>query len=614
MIRRDSVEHDAQRRPRLRHSRLRLLASVIVIAAFGGGCATTGPLEWIQNGMKVGPNYCRPAAPVSDAWISADDRRLENRHLGEWWQVFQDPALDRLIETAYGQNLNLRTLGTRVLEARLQRAITAGSLFPQSQQAAGQYSRVGLSHNTFNNPAVFSTLSPTPLPPGTLLGNFYSDWSAGFNLSWELDFWGRLRRNLESADARLDASVENYDDALVTLLADVATNYVQYRVSQQRIKIARDNVRIQEGVQALAAERFRVGTATELDVKQATTVLEATRASVPALEIVLGQANDQLCILLGMSPRDLSRELGSGVDLGVNPVPNTPTWVAAGIPADLVRRRPDVRSAERQIAAQCAQIGVAEADLYPAISINGTLGYEAAYLPTLFESSSLMGAVTPGFRWNILNYGRISDNVRLQEARTQELISAYQNRVLAAAREAQTALRGFLRSQEQAADLARSVEAAVGATQLGVKQYTAGVVAFNTVFQLETAQVQQQDQLALSQGSVALNLITAYRALGGGWEIRVRPGAAGAGLAEAGLTSPPVHADHGPETVAPPAVPQAVPGPAPNFVSNGAPKGTVPFLWPGTAPGVVATKIGTVPVPPPLTPPVTAPTPPPPGV
>ena len=502
---------------------LHALAEIGFVASFLflSGCMTS-PGEWARNGFKVGPNYKRPPALVANEWIDAKDPAVQRRLLDQWWHVFQDPKLDWLIETAYRQSPNLRVAGMRVLQARAQQAIAVGNFFPQTQQMEGQYSRVAVSHNTFNNPSALAGA----LPPGTrappLVGNYYADWSAGFNLSWELDFWGRFRRAIESANANLDASAANYDAALVTLLADVATNYVQYRVAQQRIKIARDNVRIQEGVVALAEQRFNVGTATRLDVEQARTILEQTRSAIPALQIALGQANDQLCTLLGVPPRDLGPELGDGTALGADPMANVPAWVATGIPADLLRRRPDIRSAERQVAVQSALIGVAEADLYPTISIDGTLGWEAADLNKLFDSKSFFGALSPGFRWNVLNYGRIENNVRLQQARTQELIAAYQNQVLTAAQEVQTSLRAFLRTREQVDALSRSVKAAVAATELGVGQYRGGTVNFTPVFQFQTSQVSVQDQLAVAQGNVALSLINVYRALGGGWEIRTR--------------------------------------------------------------------------------------------
>jgi NodT family efflux transporter outer membrane factor (OMF) lipoprotein len=498
-----------------------------------GGCVTTSPLQWVENGFKVGPNYCRPPAPVAPNWIEANDPRVQRRRLEDWWNVFQDPVLNSLIASAYRQNLNLRVVGTRVLQARAQQAIAAGNIFPQTQQMTGSYERVNLSRNMANNPAALNTgLAALPgssrafaaIPPGEIPTSFYSDWTAGFNMSWELDFWGRFRRAIESANASLDASVENYDDALVTLLADVATNYVKYRVAQQRIKIARTNVRIQERLVALAERQQKVGTLTSVDVDQLRTLLEQTRSTIPALQITLGQANDSLCVLLGIPPRDLERDLGPGPELGSDPVPNTPTWVAADIPADLLRQRPDVRSAERQVAAQSAQIGVAEADLYPTFFINGTLGWEAQDISKLFESSSFFGTIVPQFRWNILNYGRIVNNVHLQDAHTQELIAAYQERVLTAAREVQTALRGFLRSQEQAADLARSSAAAAAATRTEEQLYYDIKADVNRLFTLETSQVQQQDQVAVAQGNIALNLIDVYRALGGGWEIRCQDG------------------------------------------------------------------------------------------
>ena len=323
----------------------------------------------------------------------------------------------------------------------------------------------------------------------------------------------------------------------MTLLADVATNYVQYRVAQQRIKIARDNVRIQEGLLALAEEQIRVGTTTGSTWNKLRTLLEQTRSTIPALQIALGQANDRLCILLGEPPHDLEPELGPGPELGSLPMPNTPAWVAAGIPADLLRRRPDVRSAERQVAAQSAQIGVAEADLYPTISINGTSAGMPQDLTKLFETKSFIGSITPSFRWNILNYGRILNNVHLQEARTQELIATYQNTVLTAAQEVQTPLRGFLRSQEQAEDLGPQRRGRQRRPPSSGSSSTAPASSISTGCSIwRTTQVQQQDQLAVAAGNIALNLINVYRALGGGWELRLqnRPAATGAPRPEHG--------------------------------------------------------------------------------
>jgi NodT family efflux transporter outer membrane factor (OMF) lipoprotein len=521
--------HAARLIPRLRLPCWVALAGLVCAIFLNSGCVTTGPLEYIRNGFKVGPNYNRPPAPVAPEWIQANDSSVQNRQLQDWWGVFNDPTLNALIDTAYGQNLTLRIVGTRVLQARAQQAIAVGNIFPQTQEATGQYERVGLSHNTFNNPSAFGTLSPTPIPPGALIGNFYSDWTAGFNLSWELDFWGRYRRAIESNNANLDASVENFDSALVTLLADIATNYVQYRVAQQRIKIARDNIQTQAKLVAIVEQQKKVGTATSLDVEQLRTLLEQTRSTVPFLQIALGQANDNLCVLLGIPPRDLGPELGPGPEPGSDPMPNVPPWVAAGIPADLLRRRPDIRSAERQVAAQSAQIGVAEADLYPAIFITGTIGYEAFDLSKLFTSPSFFGTIAPNFKWNILNYGRIVNNVHLQEAKTQELIATYQNQVLTAAQQVQTALRGFLLSREQVENLTRSVKAAEAATKVEEKLFYDLKADVNRLFTLENSQVQQQDNLAVAQGNIALNLINVYRALGGGWELRTQKESYGQG-------------------------------------------------------------------------------------
>jgi len=457
-------------------------------------------MDYVHNGFKVGPNYCRPPAPVAEEWIQAKDPRTQGPppRDGDWWEVFQDPLLNSLVVRAYQQNPSLRSIGTRVLQARAEQAIAMGNIFPQSQEVVGTY------------------------PTGTFAGNSFHFDFTGFNLNWELDFWGKYRRQVESANAALDASVESYDDALVTLLADLATNYVEYRITQLRIKIAFDNLRVQERLVAISQQQQRVGTAAEIDVRQLRTLMKQTQASIPALRSTLGLANDRLCILLGEPPRDLEPELGSGPDLGSLPMPRTPQSVAAGIPADLLRRRPDVRNAERLVAAQNPQIGVAQSDLYPSISISTVLGDLDTKLSPLPSSSGFLGFVQPTFAWNLLNYGRLANNVHRQEAKTQELIAACQNRVLVAAQEVQTALRAFLDSQEQAEALAGSAADATAAAQIGEDLFNKVRAEVNRLFILESTRLQTQDQLAVAQGDIALNLINVYRALGGGWQLRTQ--------------------------------------------------------------------------------------------
>jgi NodT family efflux transporter outer membrane factor (OMF) lipoprotein len=478
-----------------------LLAVVLVPGCCwvpGGRCR-----DWWCNGWKVGPNYSRPAAPVASTWIDYADPRVksEEQQLSQWWTIFNDATLDALIQTAYQQNLTLRTAGARILAARAQLGIATGNLFPQSQSAFADYARVKLSQNVANPPAIA----------------WFSDWDAGLSASWELDFWGRYRRAIEAADAELDASVEDYDDVLVVLLSDVAANYVQYRTFEQRLTYARANVEIQQKSYQLATDKFEGGATTERDTHQARQVLEQTEALIPFLEIGKRQAANRLCVLLGMPPTDLEAMLGAGTG-----VPVTPADVVVGVPADLIRRRPDVRRAERQVAAQSARIGVAVSDLFPHFSLVGTIGVEAEQFGDLFRTpGSMIGEISPGVRWDILNYGRLVNNVRVQDARFQELAYAYQDRILNAGREVEDAMIVFLRSQEQAQHLSGSVDAAVRTVEITKEQYTQGEVDYTPVFLFESILTEQQDQLAVAQGDIALGLIAVYRALGGGWQIRL---------------------------------------------------------------------------------------------
>ena len=402
---------DAPTKPRGATQTPLALAMLAVSSLAFAGCITTGPHQWLQNGLKVGPEYGTPPAPVATDWIQAGDPRVQPTRLpdGNWWNLFNDPTLTALFNLAYEQNPNIRAVGARVLEARAGQAISVGNLLAAVAASNRQLQpRQPELEHAGDQPARQVASAGFNLS--------FSNWFYGFNLSWELDLWGRLRRNVESSNASLDASVEDYDAALVTLFADVASSYVQYRVAQQRIKIAQDNVRIQEGVLSLAS-----GEIPRRHHDQAGRRASADRTRADPLD------DPRACRSFSARPttrcapwwafrRGTSRPIWGLVPRWeVHQFRTLPDWVAAGIPADLLRRRPDVRSAERQVAAQSAQIGVAEADLYPTIFINGTIGWDAENFSQAFSNKSVLGLLTPGFRWNILNYGRIVNNVRLQE-------------------------------------------------------------------------------------------------------------------------------------------------------------------------------------------------------
>lgn len=470
-------------------------------------CGCTSIRDYVHNGFKVGPNYEKPPAPVERTWIDADDVRIrtesDDLSLSKWWTVFNDPTLDSLICLAYQQNLTLREASFRVLQARGQLGIAVGNLFPQIQQMTGSYTRNAISRATANTNTFTSGK------------RWFQQWNYGFNLGWEIDFWGRLRRAVEASEATLDASVEDYDDVLVTLLGDVATNYIQLRTFEQRIVYTKSNVEIQRETLKIVEGGVKAGTLNELDLDQARSTLEQTEAEIPELEIALRLVNNQLCILLGIPPEDLHAKLGTG------PIPTAPIEVAAGIPAELLRRRPDIRRAERQAAAQSALIGFTEAEFYPHISFNGTMGWSAERLKNLVHEQSIAGNLGPAFTWNILNYGRILNDVRVQDARFQELVAAYQNAVLSAQREVENGLVTFTRAQQRAKLQGQSVNDAEKAVKIALAQYTAGVIDLTRVTLLQQTLVQQQDVLAQAQGEIGLGLVQVFEALGGGWQIRL---------------------------------------------------------------------------------------------
>jgi NodT family efflux transporter outer membrane factor (OMF) lipoprotein len=473
-------------------------------AAFLPGNISLAQRGYFKNDCKVGPEYCRPAAPVAPGWIDEGNPRVKVWAQREqlWWIALGDPTLNSLIQSAYAQNLTLRAAGMRVLVARAQRNFAAGNLFPQFQQGFGGYDRIAESLEVANR--------------SVPRDRFFDNWILGGQLLWELDFWGQFRRNLTAADARLDARIEDYDDVLVILVSDVASAYIDYRTFEQRLTYARQNLGIQEESARLATLKVDAGVKeSDLDLAQAKSDLAAIKSLIPDLELGRRQAMNRLSVLLGMPPSDIAQLLGE------RPIPLPPPELALGIPADLLRQRPDIRSAERELAAQCEQIGIAVAQLYPHISISGTIFVEADKFSNLFTSDSWGGAVGPHFRWDILNYGRLAANIRLQQARFNELIYDYQHRVLLANEEVENAIAAYLYSHQRVKALQEGTAVSSEAVQIGSTRYSDGVSDFNRLSNLQIELAQQQDALAFSQGQVARSWVDVYRSLGGGWQIRL---------------------------------------------------------------------------------------------
>jgi NodT family efflux transporter outer membrane factor (OMF) lipoprotein len=474
---------------------------------FGRAAALALPLA--AGGCMVGPNYRSPPVSVAAKFLEAGNPSVETRReeYRDWWNVFHDPVLDRLIRVAYNQNLSLLAAGTRVLQARAELGVAIGGFYPQSQQAT--------SSLIYDRP---SHADPTA-PLQTQVSGFWRA-TLGASLDWELDFWGKFRRAIQSADAAYLGSIASYDDVLVTLLGDVATTYIGIRTLETQIDIAQDNIVKQKKALAIAEARYHGGVATKLDVYQAENVLGQTEATIPQLTAQLDQGLDALRVLLGMAPQPLDDLLH-----GPATIPVPPSGVAVGIPADLVRRRPDIRAAELAAVAQSAEIGVAEAQLYPAFSLFGTFGTVSSNIAGHKLSDLVMGkGITfgfgPSFSWNILNYGQIINTVRVQDAKLQELLVDYQNTVLTAQQQVEDGLATFLQSRAQVADLRRSVAAANVALGLAFLQYQLGTRDFTTVLTAEQNLYTAETDLATAEGNVSTGLATVYRALGGGWQIR----------------------------------------------------------------------------------------------
>lgn len=483
------------------------------------------------GGCRVGPEYRRPCVPVQTHWSQAGHSRLqgETTNLCYWWQHFHDPLLSSLIEEAACQNLTLREAGQRVLEARARRDVAIGNRYPQLQTATGSYSKGRLSENTANFFSASGVFIPDLTP---------ENWSLGAQLAWELDFWGRYRRAIEAADARLEATIAAHDEARVLLLAEVARTYVEMRTLEHRIELAKKNMQVQLKTLNLAKKKEEAGIGTVIDTSQAEVNLRRTEATLPSLEILRRQASHRLAVLLGAQPVEVEQAIR-----WTGHIPRPPEQLAFGIPADLLRRRPDIRRVERELAAQSAKIGIAESELYPHISLNGNIGVSAEDMGNLFNSGSQVGLISPQFTWNLLNYGRIKSNVRAEQAAFGAICNQYRQTVLDAAREAEDAQVAYVYGFDRVASLQASVAAAEVAVEKSDALYKSGAVDYNRVYIVQSDLLRQQDELAVAESDISLSLIALFKALGGGWgqccAEPVQPMAVPMTVVQANLFAPP---------------------------------------------------------------------------
>ena len=470
---------------------------------------------WLSGCTMVGPDFVKPEAPVQSEWMESRNLEIktEASDYRQWWTVFNDPVLNRLVESAYQQNLSLQISGLRILQARAQLGVVIGNLYPQQQQGRGA--------------ATYSRISKNA--PNTLTADdSYWQYNAGFDAAWELDIWGKYRRAIESGVANMETAMASYDNFLVSLTSEVARTYVLLRTFEEQLEIARENVKIQGRSLEIADVRFKAGAVTELDVAQATSLLKNTEASIPRFEARIRQAKNALAILLGKLPGEIDYMI-SGAKL----IPKAPPEVVVGIPAELLRRRPDIRQAEYQIATQTPLLGVSKAELFPAFQLFGSIGLassnskntksggpDGSSFGDLFESDSFEFFGGPSFSWNLFNYGRITNRVRAEDALLQQLIVNYENIVLRAQQEVEDSMVGFLRKQQEAAFLLDSVKASQRSVDLSMLQYREGLTDYQRVLDSQRSLSDQQDVWTATRGDVILNLISLYKSLGGGWQIR----------------------------------------------------------------------------------------------
>jgi len=450
------------------------------------------------GGCTVGPDFKRPDVPWLAGWssgsldaLTAEQRGMPEAQIEEWWRNFNDPVLDRVVAEAQRVNPDVRTAGMRILEARAQLMIAGSLLYPQQQQVTGNIVRTGEERSSGRDIALTA-------------------YNANLNVGWEIDFWGKFRRSIESADAGYFASIAQYDDLQVLMAAQAANFYCTIRTIELRLKIANENAALQKRSLEITERLFKHGNESELDVQQAKAQYLGTLSTIPQLEGSLRQNQNALSVLLARPPGPQPE-----IAKGKHTIPQAELGVIVDLPADLLRRRPDVRAVEMQLAAQSAQIGVKEADFYPSIALLGSLGLSATSLAG--SPRTFAWAVGPTLVWNVFDHGRITGEVLVQDARFQQLYEQYQAAVLKAAREVDDAAVGFATNRAQVPILQDAVNAAQRALGIASIQYQEGISDFQRVLDSQRTLFSQQELLVTTLSNVTLNLIALYKAMGGGW-------------------------------------------------------------------------------------------------
>lgn len=449
----------------------------------------------ILNGCAVvGPDYKAPTPEVPEEWNQPEDPALlpTREEIKDWWTVFNDPMLNRLIDEVGKRNLDLRIAVSRVNEARARLGVVAGQQVPVVGFQASSTAQEGPA--SMGMPTTATTRH-----------------SVGLDASWEIDLFGRIARSVESATADFQATEEDRIDVMITVYAEMARTYLAVRTYQARLAAADGNIKSQKEALKLTKQRFKFGLATDLDVAQAEQVLANSEAMVPPLRIELARAINTISVLLGKPPATLWDQLSVPKDI---PIP--PEKVTVGLPADLLRQRPDIRAAERRLAAQTARIGVATADLYPSLSLTGSIGLGGT--GNLFNAGSSFFTFGPSLRWNLFDGGRVRQQIKVEDALTEQAVIIYEKTVLNALNEVENALTAYLEQRVQFEARERSVKASRRAKKLSMQLYKDGLVDYQRVLDAQRVLLDTENQMAEAKGNAAGNLVRLYKALGGGWD------------------------------------------------------------------------------------------------